>query len=87
MSIKTWVVYLVRCSDGSLYTGITNDVDKRLAAHNAGTGAKYTRSRLPVQLAYVEMAADRAKASSRESQLKRLTKNQKEQLVKGWVNQ
>ena len=55
-----YFVYLLRCADGTLYTGCTNDLDRRLAAHNAGKGAKYTRSRRPVVLVYREQAADRS---------------------------
>ena len=54
----TWWVYILRCADGTLYTGATNDLDRRLAAHNAGRGAKYTRARRPVALVYREAAAD-----------------------------
>jgi predicted GIY-YIG superfamily endonuclease len=56
-----WVVYILRCRDGSLYTGITNDLTKRLAAHRAGTGARYTRARLPVRLVYREVRATRGR--------------------------
>lgn len=70
----SWVCYLLRCADDTLYCGITNDLDKRLAAHNAGTAAKYTRSRGPVQLVFVEECADRSTASRREMEIKRLTR-------------
>ncbi len=63
-----YFVYLLRCADGTLYTGCTNDLDRRLAAHNAGKGAKYTRSRRPVVLVYREQAADRSAAPSRNRQ-------------------
>jgi len=65
-----WWVYMVECDDGSLYTGIARDPDKRLETHNAGKGARYTRSRLPVKLVYREPARDRATASRREAQIK-----------------
>ncbi len=65
-----WWVYMLECADGSLYTGIARDPDKRLATHNAGKGARYTRSRLPVKLVYQEPARDRATASQREAQIK-----------------
>ena len=65
-----WVCYLLRCADGTLYCGITNDLDKRLAAHNAGGGAKYTRTRTPVELVFSDACADRSTASMRESQIK-----------------
>lgn len=76
--------YLVRCSDNSLYAGWTNDIEKRLQAHNAGTGAKYTRARLPVTLAYLESFDTKSEAMKREAALKRLTHQQKEQLVLEW---
>lgn len=77
----TWYVYLLRCADGSLYAGITTDPDRRLAEHNAGTGAKYTRARRPLALAWLEPAADRAAASRREHQVRTLAKVDKERLV------
>lgn len=80
--VLSWFVYLVRCSDGSLYCGVTNDLQARVAKHNAGTGAKYTRPRRPVQLVYAEPAADRSAAQSREASLKRLSKSKKEALVR-----
>ena len=76
-----WQVYILRCGDGSLYTGVTRDIPKRLTAHNAGTGAKYTRSRLPVELAYAEAAADRSSAQQREAAIKRLSRNDKLLLI------
>lgn len=76
-----YFVYLLRCSDGTLYTGCTNDLDRRLAAHNAGKGAKYTRSRRPVVLVYWEQAADRSSALRRERAIKRLTRRQKLELI------
>ena len=76
--------YLVRCSDGSLYAGWTNDIEKRLKSHNAGTGAKYTRARLPVTLAYLETFDTKSEAMKREAALKKLTHRQKEQLVLEW---
>ena len=76
--------YLVRCSDGSLYAGWTNDIEKRLKSHNAGTGAKYTRARLPVTLAYLETFDTKSEAMKREAALKKLTHRQKEQLALKW---
>ena len=77
-----WHVYLLRCADGSLYAGITTDLERRLAEHNAGrAGAKYTRSRRPVVLAWSEPAVDRADASRREHALKKLGREAKEKLV------
>lgn len=76
--------YLVRCSDNSLYAGWTNDIEKRLQSHNAGTGAKYTRARLPVTLAYLETFDTKSEAMKREAALKKLTHRQKEQLALEW---
>jgi len=77
-----WCVYLLRCADGTLYTGITTDVARRVEEHNGngGLGARYTRSRRPVELVYVEGAADRAEASRREAAIKRLDRAGKLQL-------
>lgn len=78
---RGWCVYLLRCRDGSLYAGATNDVAGRLARHAAGKGARYTRSRLPVELVYRERAADRGAALRREAALKRLRRAEKLALV------
>ena len=78
--------YILRCADGTLYTGWTNDLDKRLKAHNAGTGAKYTRSRLPVELVYFECHADKTDAQRREYAIKQLTRAQKLELIQGEKN-
>lgn len=75
-----WYVYILRCGDESLYTGITDDVQRRLRAHQAGKGAKYTRGRGPLELVYQEPQPDRSSASRREAQIKRLTRNQKLEL-------
>ena len=66
-----WLVYLLRCSDGSLYTGITNDLPKRLKAHAAGKASRYTRSRLPVRLAYEKPQRSKSAALEREASIKR----------------
>ncbi len=81
MSEKTYFVYILRCADDTLYTGITNDLIKRLRAHNNGTAAKYTRSRRPVQMIYSEAAADKSAALKRESQIKSFTREEKLQLI------
>ena len=81
MTASRWQVYVLKCRDGSLYTGITTDIVKRLDAHNAGTGSRYTRSRLPVELAYTEPAADRSSASRREAAIKSLSRDQKLLLI------
>ena len=72
-----WYVYLLRCGDGSLYTGSTSDVARRVAAHQAGKGAKYTRSHLPVELVYQEELPDQSAALRREAAIKRMTHRQK----------
>lgn len=74
-------VYVLECADGSFYTGYTTDVDRRLAEHNAGDGAKYTRGRTPVELRYVESFATRSTAMSREYEIKQLSRSAKEQLL------
>lgn len=76
-----WLVYLLRCSDGSLYTGITNDLPKRLKAHAAGKASKYTRSRLPVKLAYSEKKRTKSAALKREAAIKKLRRAQKERVI------
>ena len=76
-----WIVYLARCRDGSLYTGITTDPERRLKEHNQGLGAAYTRSRLPVTLVYSEVAGSRSQALRREYAIKSLTRAAKEALA------
>ena len=76
-------VYMLRCADDTLYCGWTTDLEKRLAAHNSGHGAKYTRSRRPVVLVYSEAYEDRHDALSREGHIKRMTRSEKERLVAG----
>lgn len=79
---EDWHVYIVRCADGSLYTGVARALAARIAAHNAGRGAKYTRARRPVELVYAEGALDRAAALKREIKIKRLTADAKRRLVR-----
>ena len=74
---NTWTCYLLQCSDNTLYCGITNDLTKRLAAHNAGEGAKYTRGRTPVKLKYTEPCADKSSALKREREIKALPRADK----------
>lgn len=74
-------VYMLTCGDGSLYTGITTEPERRLREHNSGKGAKYTRCRLPVVLSYLEEAPDRASASRREWELKQLSRTEKLKLT------
>ncbi len=78
---NSWVCYLLRCADDTLYCGITNDLDKRIAAHNAGEGAKYTRARVPVKLVYSEKHKDRSAASKREMEIKGLSRVNKLLLI------
>ena len=77
----TWTVYLLCCRDGSLYAGITTDLDRRLAAHNAGTASRYTRSRLPVRLVHQEAGFTHGTALEREAAIKRLSRAEKLELV------
>ena len=77
---NVWFCYLVMCADDTLYTGITNDLEKRMAAHNNGTASKYTRSRLPTRLVYFESHRDRSEASKREAQIKQLPRSKKLEL-------
>lgn len=74
--------YILRCSDGTLYTGWTNDLDARLKAHNSAKGARYTRSRLPIKLIYFEEFETKEEAMSREWHIKRLSRQDKLQLIK-----
>ncbi len=73
----SWFVYILRCADDSLYTGVAKDVEKRLEQHNAGRGAKYTRSRAPVTLYYMEQCSDRGGALRREAEIRRLSRRRK----------
>jgi putative endonuclease len=79
---KSWVVYLLRCRDKTLYTGITNNVEKRLAAHNNGTGAKYTKSRRPVKLLAVSKKMPKVKAMQMEIKIKKQPKEKKLAVLK-----
>ena len=79
--MSRWFVYIARCADGTLYTGITTDPARRIAEHNAGSGAKYTAARRPVALVYAEEAADRSAASRRERAIKALPRTEKAALV------
>jgi len=77
------IVYIVECADGTLYTGWTRDVGARIAAHNSGAGAKYTRGRLPVRLIYSETYSTKGEALKREHEIKKLSRLRKLELVKG----
>jgi putative endonuclease len=84
-SSASWVVYMLRCADGTLYTGITTDVTRRIAEHNGGggAGARYTRNRRPVTLVYMEPADSRAEAARREAAIKQLDRQHKLALCSG----
>lgn len=77
--------YILKCSDGSLYTGWTNDLNKRLEAHNKGMGAKYTKNRLPVDIVYYEEFQTKEEAMKREYQIKKLTRSKKIELIKSFI--
>jgi predicted GIY-YIG superfamily endonuclease len=79
---KAWFLYLVQCADGSLYTGITNNVPRRCKQHNAGTASRYTRSRLPVELIYQELHSSRSVALKRELAIKSMSRQEKESLIR-----
>ncbi|WP_242943179.1 GIY-YIG nuclease family protein [Hydrogenoanaerobacterium saccharovorans] len=81
MDKKNNCVYILLCSDGTLYTGWTNDLEKRIKAHNAGKGAKYTKAHLPVELVYSEEYTTKSEAMKREYAIKQLTKAQKLELI------
>lgn len=80
---EPWFTYVLECGDGSFYTGITNDVEKRLQKHSGGKGAAYTRTHLPVRLVYRETCRDRSRALIREAEIKALHRKQKEKLIAG----
>jgi putative endonuclease len=79
----SYVVYILRCADGTLYTGCTNDLPARTRAHNDGRGAKYTRTRTPVSVVYSEPCESRSAAQRREAAIKRLPRAGKEALIEG----
>ncbi len=78
---KDWTVYILRCGDGSLYTGIAKDVQARVRQHNEGRGATYTRTRLPVKLLYQQEGLTRSKALIREAQIKAMSRSKKEEII------
>ena len=81
MKEKTWIVYILRCKDDTLYTGITDDLARRMAAHNSGKGAKYTRGRGPVEVVYTEVMESYSAALKREAAIKRLKRPEKMALL------
>ena len=78
--------YIVKCSDGTYYTGWTNNLEKRIQSHNLGTGAKYTRPRLPVTLVYYETFSTKQEAMRREYAIKQLSRQQKESLIRSFAS-
>lgn len=84
---QTWYLYILRCKDGTLYTGITTHVEKRLEAHRSGKGAKYTRGRSPLELVYRETCGSHSEALKRERKVKSLTREAKEKLLESEENQ
>lgn len=80
--MKNWFVYILECVDGTLYTGITDNVEKRLAVHNAGNGARYTKGRTPVVLRFVEGVRGRGEAQKREAEIKKIGREIKKMLCK-----
>ncbi len=79
--MKKWFVYILRCADGTLYTGSTDDVDRRMAVHNSGKGAKYTRGRTPVEVVYTEECESHSIALKREYAIKQLSRQEKIELI------
>ncbi|MEN8264233.1 MAG: GIY-YIG nuclease family protein [Nitrospirota bacterium] len=80
-NVERWTIYILRCNDGTLYTGITKDIERRVKQHNDGKGSKYTQTRLPVTVVYSETKMGRANALVREAEIKHYSKEKKEQLV------
>lgn len=87
MTIDSWFVYIVECSDLSYYVGISNNVTKRIKTHNLGKGSKYTRGRLPVKLLFTEKHSNKSEAGKREIQLKSWSRKKKEMLMSGQLFQ
>ena len=81
MMEQTWYLYILRCADATLYTGITTDVEKRLEAHRTGKGAKYTRGRAPLELVYRETCGSHSEALKRELEIKKLSRQEKQNLI------
>ena len=80
--MNNWITYILKCNDGSYYTGITNDIEKRVSDHENGNGAKYTRGRGPFIIVYQQIQENRSAASKREIEIKKLTRSEKENLIK-----
>jgi putative endonuclease len=79
--MKKWYIYILRCADGTLYTGSTDDVERRVAVHNSGKGAKYTRGRTPVEVVYTEECESYSAALKREYAIKQLSRGEKIKLI------
>ena len=79
-----WYVYIIQCKDGKLYTGITNDLNRRLTEHNSGHGGRFTKFRKPVKLVYYQEALDKSTALKREIEIKKLNRNEKLSLVRSF---
>lgn len=79
--MKSYYVYLLKCSDGTLYCGYTDDLDKRVKIHNSGRGAKYTRGRIPVRAVHCEEFSDKSSALKREAEIKKMKRAEKEKLI------
>lgn len=90
MAESKYYIYILKCADNTFYIGSTNNVDKRLATHNAGKGAKYTKNRLPVKLLYFEEHLNKSEALKREYELKQMTRRKKEKFLSekniDWLN-
>ena len=82
-SVSVWSLYILECRDGSLYTGISNDIDRRFLAHQEGKASRYTRTRRPVVLVYREECGSRSQALSRECAVKSLSRKKKEKMIEG----
>ena len=82
---KSWVLYILRCKDGTLYTGITDDLERRLKAHREGKGAKYTRGRAPLTLCYTENCDNHSQALRRECAVKKLSRTEKEGMIQSFA--
>ena len=83
--MKSYYTYILRCSDGSFYTGYAADMKKRLAAHNKGEGARYTRGRIPVSLVYQESHQSRSQAMIREAEIKKWNRTKKQELISSFI--
>ena len=81
--VKDWFVYIVKCSDNTCYTGVTNNIEKRIEAHNSGKGSKYTKARIPVTLVWMSESKEKSEAFILEYKIKQLTRKQKLEMIHG----